>query len=74
MAKANSYRLTRNVTQKECDWLDRTFKKGEVVFEYNGVTYGCVSSDGSAFTIEEGKGPFFELPDNAVKEITTTKK
>ena len=74
MGKTNSYRLIRNVTTKECDWLDRTFKKGEIVYEYNGATYGCLSSDGSAFTLKSGKGPFFELPDDAVKEMTTTKK
>jgi hypothetical protein len=60
------YILTRNVTTKECKWLDRTIKKGEFVFAYYGATYGCISSGGSAFTFVENKPPFFELPDNAV--------
>jgi len=42
------YKLTRNVTKEECDWLDRDYKKGETLFAYNGCTYGCVSHDGNS--------------------------
>lgn len=64
----NACRLTRNVTKKECEWLDRNFKKGEVVYTYHGHVYGCISSDGSPFTLVDGQEPFFELPDDAVKQ------
>jgi hypothetical protein len=58
--------LTRNVTKKECPWLDRPFKKNETVFEYTGCTYGCISWNGTAFTEKENETPFFELPNDAV--------
>lgn len=63
----SAYRLTRDVTKKECNWLDRKFKKGELVYSYSGATYGCISYNGSAFTLVEGETPFFELPDDAVE-------
>jgi len=63
------YELTRNVTKKECSWLDRTFKKGEKVFKYTGPTYGCCSYNGEPFTLEKGQTPFFELPNDSVKRI-----
>ncbi len=59
--------LTRDVTTKECEWLERDFKRGEIVFPYSGATYGCISYGGSAFTLEDGKTPFFELPNDAVQ-------
>lgn len=62
----SAYILIRNVTKKECGWLSRTFKKGEIVYEYSGATYGCISWHGTAFTLVEGETPFFELPNNAV--------
>ena len=62
-----AYTLTRNVTKKECDWLDRSLKKGEIVYEYTGPTYGCISGNGSAFTLTKNETPFFELPDDAVQ-------
>jgi hypothetical protein len=67
---SNAFQLTRNVTKKECVWLDRTFKKGEIVYEYFGCTYGCISWKGRAFTKEENETPFFELPNDAVEHCT----
>jgi hypothetical protein len=61
------YKLTRDVTQKECTWLDRTFKKGEVVYKYYGCTYGACRDE--AYTLEDNILPFFELPDDSVKEV-----
>lgn len=60
--------LTRNVTKKECPWLDKAFKKGAVVYEYDGYTYGCISWNGKAFTEKENETPFFELPNDAVSQ------
>jgi hypothetical protein len=63
------FELIRDVTQKECTWLDRDFKKGEKVHKYTGCTYGCCSPFGSAFTLVKDKTPFFELPNDSVKVI-----
>jgi hypothetical protein len=60
--------LIRDVTQEECSWLDRDYKKGEVVYEYYGYTYGCIGR-GVAFTETSNETPFFELPRNSVKEV-----
>lgn len=63
------YEVVRNVTKKECPWLDKDLKKGDVVFSYKGYTYGCISPKGMAFTVVEDETPFFELPMNSVKKI-----
>tara|TARA_B110000503_G_scaffold137155_1_gene220864 strand:- start:4285 stop:4491 length:207 start_codon:yes stop_codon:yes gene_type:complete len=64
------YILTREVTTKECNWLKKDFKKGEVVFKYTGSTYGCCSPNGTPFTIKKNETPFFELPNNSVEKAT----
>jgi len=58
--------LNRDVTVEECHWLSQDFKKGEVVYEFYGPTYGCISSTGTACSDENGIGPFFELPTDAL--------
>ena len=63
------FQLTRNVTLNECSWLDRDYKKGEIVFEYPLYTYGCVSNNGVACSDKDSVSPFFELPKDALKEI-----
>lgn len=63
------YVLTRDITKKECDWLVRDFKTGEIVYKYYGDTFGCCSRNGAAFTLEKDKEPFFELPLNGVKVV-----
>lgn len=60
------YELTRRVTKKECPWLDRAMKKGEVVHRYSGATYGCIGA-GIACSLDGGN-PFFELPTDALRE------
>jgi len=59
-------RLTRDVTMEECKWLHRDLKKGELVAQYKGHTYGCISPSGIACTEREGEWPFFELPEDAL--------
>ena len=63
------FQLTRDVTLNECNWLDRDYKKGEIVFEYPLYTYGCVSNHGVACSEKDSESPFFELPTDALKEI-----
>ena len=65
------YKLTRNVTIKECHWLDKDMKKGAEVFKYKGHTYGCISYSGVACTMEDGKEPFFELPVDSIENPDT---
>jgi hypothetical protein len=67
MNKEMKFKLIRDVTSKECRWLDKTFKEGEIVYLYYGCTYGCCKD--SAYTEEYDKTPFFELPNNAVEII-----
>jgi len=59
------YRLIRDVDRKECPWLDRDFRAGEVFQSYEGYTYGCISDNGVACSWD-GKEPFFELPADAL--------
>lgn len=65
------YELTRDVTKEECHWLDEDRKKGTIVYEYVGHTYGCISPHGIAVTSNpDGDIPFFELPHTALIRIT----
>ncbi len=66
--RSHAYQLTRDVTQEECPWLGRDFKKGETVFEYLQYTYGCISPSGKAFTEVFDETPFFELPIDSVDQ------
>ena len=66
----NKYILIRKVTKKECDWLEKDFEIGDIVYEYTGYTYGCISHRGTAFTIIPDETPFFELPNDSVKFYT----
>jgi hypothetical protein len=59
------YVLTRDVTPDECEWLDRTFREGETVVQFTGATYGCITGDGVACSLN-GDNPFFELPLDAL--------
>jgi len=66
----NKYILIRDVLKSECSWLQRDYKKGDVVYLYSGNTYGCCSCNGKAFTDKKDKTPFFELPNNSVERTT----
>ena len=49
-------------------------KQGTIVYDYGGYTYGCISSKGEAFTMEDGKTPFFEIPRNAVRPYSENQR
>ena len=67
MYQARKGVLKRTVTQQECPWLEKDFQEGEEIYYFPGCTYGCISSEGDAFTLSPtGDNPFFELPENAV--------
>jgi hypothetical protein len=63
---ARKGKLTRLVTTEECPWLGQNLKKGKVVYEFNGCTYGCIAS-GIAVSDKPDANPFYEIPHNAVK-------
>ena len=67
--KTKRFELTRDVTRQECSWLDKDYKKGDIVFEYPLYTYGCVGNEGVACSDKDSESPFFELPKNALIEI-----
>jgi hypothetical protein len=65
------YRVTRDITPEECHWLSRTYKKGEILYEYIGYTYGCISPKGIAIC-DNPDGvttPFHEFPKNAIEIV-----
>src|SRR5262249_41000465 len=66
--KYRTYQLSRDVTPEECSWLNDTVRKGEVVHEFIGPTYGCIGS-GIAVSRERGQTPFFELPRAALDQL-----
>jgi hypothetical protein len=63
--KKMKYVLTRKVTKEECG-LDKDLEEDEVVYKYDGPTYGCISDSGVACSVD-GEVPFFELPRDALK-------
>jgi len=65
--KTKRFELTRDVTKQECSWLDRDYKKGEVVYEY--PLYVDVSNEGIACSDHDSESPFFELPKDSLIEI-----
>lgn len=64
------YKAIRDIEVEECNWLPEPVKKGEILYGYSGVTYGCISSNGLAVTrSKRGGPPFFEVPNNAIERI-----
>jgi len=69
IALCKAFYLKQDITKKKFGWLERDYKKGEIVYEYHGQTYGCISSKGKAFSEKPNAIPFFELPLNCVGEF-----
>ncbi len=63
-----AYQLIRDVTTGECPWLDRKWTKGNILYEFTGPTYGCLTRIGGAFCEEKGGSIFFELPLDSVEK------
>ena len=64
-------KLIRKVTTEECFWLDEDMNEGDIVYVYDGYTYGCIG-DGIAVTKEYDVTPFFELPLDSLKPVDET--
>ena len=45
---------------------------GEVVYEFHGATYGCISPQGVACSREDGVGPFFEVAHTNLRSVIST--
>jgi len=54
-------KLSKDVLKKDFKYLNRDFKKGELVYLHTGETFGCIGKNGLACTLD-GNLPFFELP------------
>lgn len=65
-----SVTMTRDVTTDECPWLDADIPAGTILYKYWGYTYGCVSPAGIALTREQSEPPFFEVPRDAIAEVS----
>ena len=61
------------MTVEEIDWLPHNFLKGDIVYEYNGYTYGVISYDGIAVSETYGETPFFEVPLDTIKPFIDEK-
>ena len=61
-------KMIRDVTKEEYQYLDKDIKKGEIVYEYYGHTYGCIGPKGIAITFVKGETPFYEVPIDSVGE------
>ena len=66
MKVATPRRLKRDVTVQECPWLERDYCKGELLHEYYGFTYGCISPSGMAMSEQPNTTPYLEIPCDAV--------
>ncbi len=64
------FKITRDITKKECGWLHETIKKDTIVYRYPKYTYGCISEGGIAVVISKAEGcPFFEVPMDAIERM-----
>ncbi len=60
--------ILKDLTTNEFPWLDNDIKKGTIVYEYTGCTYGVISPEGISVSYENGICPFFEVPRNSVSD------
>lgn len=75
--KRQAYRITRDLDYHNCYWFksmitnnEEKFFEDEIVWEYTGCIYGCISPNGIAITIHpNGDGPFTEIPKIYLEKI-----
>ena len=63
------YRVIRDIGILEAPWLPFPIKKGDLMYEYLGFTYACISPKGIAVTKAPFSPPFLELPKDSLEEI-----
>lgn len=70
-ARYPAMRVTRFVAKNEPhNFLRRDVNEGEVLFRFDGTTYGCISWGGIAVSEVRGENPFYEFPADAIEEAT----
>jgi hypothetical protein len=60
---------TRDITTAECPWLGNDIPAGTHLYRFTGITYGCISPEGTAVSEENGVNPFFEIPDDSFQDV-----
>ncbi len=68
-----NYMLNESVKSEDFHWNPPNLSGGQVVYEYTGYTYGCISPTGIAVTLVPDETPFFELPRHLLTEIKEKK-
>lgn len=66
--EADKLYVIRLVTPEvDGNWLPHIFLPGDILWEYNGCTYGCIDWEkGIAVSESPNKTPFFEFPLDAL--------
>lgn len=71
MCAGRTLRIVREVPWPE--WhlvpLAAEIKPGAIVHEYRGHTYGCMTADEIAVSLEPGVAPFWGVPRDAVEDV-----
>lgn len=62
-----AYRLTRDVRTTDEEFTTFNLDAGTIVYQYRGATYGVIGYGGLAVTLEDGVGPFGEIPVTAME-------
>jgi hypothetical protein len=62
---AQMMQLNRNLSDKD-NYSGRALKRGEIVYLYDGCTYGCISAGGVAVTFQPSETPFFQVPEDSL--------
>ena len=65
---ASAYIVTRDLKMGDhpCGYSSEDMKIGDKVYLFRGPTYGCIGN-GVAVSRNDGDGPFFELPFDALQ-------
>jgi len=58
--------LNEFLSKDQYPYLDNDMRAGMVVFEFLDQTFGCISPQGIAVSLEKNSYPFVELPIHAV--------
>lgn len=69
MTLGKKFKVIREITIKECCWLENNILKDTIIYIYDGYTYGCITHTGVAVTVNYNELPFFEVPKDAIKGI-----
>ena len=60
---------TRDIRTEECPWLGNDIPAGTLLYRFTGITYGCITPEGTAVSEEKDVNPFFEIPDDSFRDV-----